>query len=190
MDEIASKLLVIFQNVNEWLKFAEAKNAILLAFSGAGITATITLLATVEKLPNSLRIGLLLTTSLLCISALICSLSFIPKTNLERLLWVQTMPERNSTFAIRDTDNFYFFGDLQKYNSQRLLEALNNYYFDNTMLEPFKKEYKDIASQITINSRITFLKFRIFTYAIYMLIVSILIIPCSILISLLIYKTL
>ncbi|ALF51943.1 hypothetical protein ACX27_02260 [Nostoc piscinale CENA21] len=190
MDEITNKLLVIFQNVNEWLKFAEAKNAVLLAFSGAGMTATITVLATVETLPNSLRIGLLLTTSLLCISALICSLSFIPKTNLERLLWVQTMPERNSTSAIKDTDNFYFFGDLQKYNSQRLLAALNNYYFDNTMLDPFKKEYKDIASQITINARITFLKFRIFTYAVYLLIISILMIPCLLLVSLAIYRTL
>ncbi|AFY44687.1 DUF5706 domain-containing protein [Nostoc sp. PCC 7107] len=189
MDEVTSKLLIIFQNVNEWLRFAEAKNAILLAFSGAGVTATITLLATVEKLPNSLRIGLLLTTSLLCISALICSLSFIPKTNLERLLWLQTMPMRNSTSAIRDTDNLYFFGDLQKYDSQGLLKALNKYYFDNNM-KTFKKEYKDIASQITINARITFLKFRIFTYAVYILIFSILVIPCSILISLVIHKTL
>ncbi|MBE9005570.1 hypothetical protein IQ259_11060 [Fortiea sp. LEGE XX443] len=189
MDEVTSKLLIIFQNVNEWLRFAEAKNAVLLAFSGAGITATITILATVEKLPSSLRIGLLLTTSLLCVSALICSLSFIPKTNLERLLSLQTMSMKNSTSAIRDTDNLYFFGDLQKYNSQGLLKALNKYYFDNNM-KPFKKEYKDIASQITINARITFLKFRIFTYAVYILIISILVIPCSTLISLVIYKTL
>ncbi|AFZ25436.1 hypothetical protein Cylst_3281 [Cylindrospermum stagnale PCC 7417] len=46
MDEVFPTLTAIFQNVNEWLKFAEAKNGILLAFSGAGITATITLLAT------------------------------------------------------------------------------------------------------------------------------------------------
>jgi len=75
MDDISTKLLAIFQNVNDWLKFAEAKNGVLLAFSGAAITATVTLLATAEKFPNSLRIGLLITTILLCICSLICSLS-------------------------------------------------------------------------------------------------------------------
>ncbi|MBD2527699.1 hypothetical protein [Nostoc sp. FACHB-133] len=38
MDEVSSKLLEIFKNINEWLKFAEAKNGILLAFSGAALT--------------------------------------------------------------------------------------------------------------------------------------------------------
>ena len=27
MDDLTAKLLIIFQNVNDWLKFAEAKNA-------------------------------------------------------------------------------------------------------------------------------------------------------------------
>lgn len=74
MDEVSSKLIEIFQNVNEWLKFAEAKNGILLAFSIAGITATLSVLSTAQNIPNSLKIGLLLTTIFLAISALICSL--------------------------------------------------------------------------------------------------------------------
>ncbi|MFM6153624.1 MAG: hypothetical protein ACKPE3_11590, partial [Sphaerospermopsis kisseleviana] len=57
MDDVSSKLMAIFQNVNEWLKFAEAKNGILLAFSGAAITASITILSTAQNLPNSLKIG-------------------------------------------------------------------------------------------------------------------------------------
>ena len=96
MDEVSLKLLGIFQNVNEWLKFAEAKNGILLAFSGAAITAAITLLATAQNLPNSLKIGLSLTTIFLCICSLICTLSFLPKIDLERLLWVRNRPPKNS----------------------------------------------------------------------------------------------
>ena len=190
MDEVSSKLLVIFQNVNEWLRFAEAKNAVLLAFTGAGITATVTLLATVQYFPNSLRVGLLVTSFLLCVCALVCSLSFLPKTNLERLLWVRTKPLKNAGVLSKDTDNFYYFGHLRKYNSTELLDALSQYYFDNNLKLPYKKEYEDIASQITINSEIAFLKFKVFTYALYVLIVSIIVIPCSILISLVFYKSL
>jgi hypothetical protein len=192
MDEVSTKLLAIFQNVNEWLKFAEAKNGVLLAFSGAAITATITLLATAQNIPNSLNFGLLLTTILLCICALICSLSFLPKTNLEDLLWLRDRQNKKSHSQDPIKDNFWYFGHLQKYKPDELLEVLNEPYFkgsvDITKVE--YKEYKDIAAQITINAEIAFLKFEVFTYAIKVLITSILIIPCSILISLVIYRRL
>jgi hypothetical protein len=192
MDEVATKLLAIFQNVNEWLKFAEAKNGVLLAFSGAAITATITLLATAQNIPNSLNFGLLLTTIFLCICALICSLSFLPKTNLEDLLWLRDRQNKKSHSQDPIKDNFWYFGHLQKYKPDELLEVLNEPYFkgsvDITKVE--YKEYKDIAAQITINAEIAFLKFEVFTYAIKVLIASILIIPCSMLISLVIYRRL
>ncbi|AFW96799.1 MULTISPECIES: hypothetical protein [Nostocales] len=192
MDEVSTKLLAIFQNVNEWLKFAEAKNGVLLAFSGAAITATITLLATAQNIPNSLNFGLLLTTIFLCICALICSLSFLPKTNLEDLLWLRDRQNKKSHSQDPIKDNFWYFGHLQKYKPDELLEVLNEPYFkgsvDITKVE--YKEYKDIAAQITINAEIAFLKFEVFTYAIKVLITSILIIPCSILISLVIYRRL
>ncbi|MEI1374142.1 hypothetical protein PQG02_22505 [Nostoc sp. UHCC 0926] len=190
MDEVSSKLLVIFQNVNDWLKFAEAKNGILLAFAGAGITATVTILATAQKIPHFLQIGLLITTSLLCVCALICSLSFLPKTNLESLVRAKTKQLNQSRIQLKDTDNLYFFGHLQKYHSTELLDTLNKHYFEGKVNIPYKKEYQDIASQITINAEITFLKFKFFTYAIYTLLASIIVIPCSAMISLVIYRSL
>jgi hypothetical protein len=51
-----------------------------------------------------------------------------------------------------------------------------------------EKKYSDIAGQITINSRIAYLKYQVFTYAIYVLIASIMVIPCSVLLSLVIYR--
>ncbi|MFN7381985.1 MAG: hypothetical protein ACK5RY_07660 [Dolichospermum sp.] len=194
MDEVSTKLLAIFQNVNEWLKFAEAKNGVLLAFSGAAITATITLLATAQNIPNSLNFGLLLTTILLCICALICSLSFLPKTNLDDLLWLRDRRNKKSNSQDPIEDNFWYFGHLQKYKPDELLEVLNKPYF-NSKLDIAKladkkeyKEYKDIAAQITINAEIAFLKFEVFKYAIKVLIASILIIPSSMVISLVIYR--
>ncbi|MFN5955443.1 MAG: hypothetical protein ACK6A9_11085 [Dolichospermum sp.] len=194
MDEVSTKLLAIFQNVNEWLKFAEAKNGVLLAFSGAAITATITLLATAQNIPNSLNFGLLLTTILLCICALICSLSFLPKTNLDDLLWLRDRRNKKSNSQNPIEDNFWYFGHLQKYKPDELLEVLNQPYF-NSKLDIAKladkkeyKEYKDIAAQITINAEIAFLKFEVFKYAIKVLIASILTIPLSMVISLVIYR--
>ena len=180
MDDVSSNLIAIFQNVNEWLKFAEAKNGILLAFSGAAITATITILSTAQSIPNSLKVGLLLTTILLCICSLICSFSFLPRTNLERVLPLNRKPSQN--------DNLWFYGSLQKYTASELLEALEKDYLKtgNNLVD--EKKYSDIAGQITINSRIAYLKYQVFTYAIYVLIASIMVIPCSVLLSLVIYR--
>ena len=187
MDDVSSKLIAIFQNVNDWLKFAEAKNGILLAFSGAAITATITILSTAQNLPNSLKIGLLLTTIILCICALACSLSFLPRTNLERVLGLR----RNLNTTNPDKDNFWFFGHLQKYKPIELLEALDKHYFDSKLNStPYKKEYQDIAAQITINAEIAFLKYQVFTYALYFLIASIVVIPLSILTNIILFRSL
>ncbi|MCX5980666.1 hypothetical protein [Anabaena sp. AL93] len=112
-----------------------------MAFSGAAITATITILSTAQSLPNSLKIGLLLTTIILCICALACSLSFLPRTNLERVLGLR----RNLNTTNPDKDNLWFFGHLQKYKPIELLEALNKHYFDSKLNNiPYKKEYQDI----------------------------------------------
>lgn len=52
-DAITQKLITIFQIVSDWLKFAEAKNGVLFAFSGAGITAVLTYISALEtNLPN------------------------------------------------------------------------------------------------------------------------------------------
>lgn len=103
--EITDKLLLIFQLINDWLKFAEAKNAILLAFSGTGVTAILTYLSAASNVPNSVRHGALTSMILLCLSALASSLSFLPKTNLEYIVWLMAKPSRSVRYTIKDTDN-------------------------------------------------------------------------------------
>jgi hypothetical protein len=188
--EITEKLLSILQIVNDWLKFAEAKNAVLLAFCGAAITTTITYLNAATTVPNSLKIGLLISIFLLCVSLLICSLSFLPKTDMEYFTRLRKRPNRNSQSLLKSTDNFYFFNNLRKYDSDNLLEAMNEFYFEDKLPKPYKKEDLDIASQITINSEIASTKFAFFRIALWLLILSILTIPISNLISLVIYRKL
>jgi hypothetical protein len=186
MNDFLVKLLSIFHNVNDWLKFAEAKNAALLAFSGTGMTATLTVLATAQSLPTFLRFGLLISTSLLCICTLLCALSFIPKTNLEKLLWLRSQPSKKLHPSL--TDNLYYFGDLRKYSAGELLNAVNVHYFNSIVTQPYSKECSDVAIQITINSDIASFKFQTFTYAIYFLVASILSVPFLLLTSLVLYR--
>jgi hypothetical protein len=187
MNECTDKLTVIFDNVNNWLKYAEAKNAVLLAFTGAGLTANLTLLATTQNLLNSLRFGLIISTSLLCFCSLLCSLSFLPKTNLEKILWLKANPSAR-VISQSDEDNLYYFDHLKKYTSNELLEVINNYYFDGSIQLPYTKEHRDLASQITVNSSIASLKFQIFTYSLYFLITSIAIVPLTIFVALVLFR--
>jgi hypothetical protein len=188
MDALSEKLYVIFQNVNDWLKFAEAKNAVLVAFAGTGMTATLTLLATVQNMPNSLRFGLLVATALLCACSFICTLSFLPKTNLEKLLWLKN----NSFQAMKPQadDNLYYFGHLRKYDTITLLDSLNQYYLNNSspLNSSYSKEAQDLAAQIVINSSIAFRKYQLFTCASFLLIVAISTVPFFILSSLIIFR--
>ncbi|HEY9296009.1 MAG TPA: Pycsar system effector family protein [Phormidium sp.] len=180
--KFTEKLIFIFQIVNDWLKFAEAKNAILLTFCGAAITAITTYVSTAANIPSSLRIGLLIAIFLLCLSSLTCTISFLPKT--------KPITTKSSNYKLKDTDIFYFFGDLKKYNDAELLNSLNRLYFESTIPTPYKKEDLDIAKQITINSEIAAKKFDFFRIGVWLLILSILIIPISLVISLLIYRKL
>jgi uncharacterized membrane protein len=175
--KMTPKLIEILKIVNEWLKFAEAKNGILLAFSGAGITAILTFISASNKFPNSLLIGLVISIILLCLCSLICALSFLPRTNLEHIVWLQGKPSRSVRYSKKDSDNLYYFGHLLKYKDNEILDALNRLYFDNQISLPYKKEDLDIAGQIVINSEITFLKVKFFVVSLWLLIASIIIIP-------------
>ncbi|MEQ8754577.1 MAG: DUF5706 domain-containing protein [Coleofasciculus sp. G1-WW12-02] len=181
--DITEKLFSILQTVNDWLKFAEAKNAVLLAFCGAGITAMTTYLSAATNIDKSLQIGLIISISLLCISSLISSLSFLPKTDIEHFIWLRTKPKRQSKYKRKDTDNFYFFNDLKKYDPNDLLDSMNRLYFQNQVQTPYRKEDLDIANQITINSEIASTKFMLFRICLWLLIFSIIAIFIFLLIS-------
>ncbi|WP_310485136.1 Pycsar system effector family protein [Chamaesiphon sp. VAR_48_metabat_403] len=180
MDSLSAKLFSIFQNVNDWLKFAEAKNAVLLAFAGAGMTATLTVLVSAQNLFNSLRWGLISATILLCVCAFLCILSFLPKTDLEKILRLRLSQSEQP----KPEDNLYFYGHLKKYQAEELLDRLNQTYLsDSPVSQPYSKEAKDLAVQVTINSGIAFIKFEIFRYAVYTLAAAIISVPVFILIT-------
>jgi hypothetical protein len=109
---MADVLKDIFENVNNWLKFAEAKNATLIAGNGLlifGVLKTIHEL----KIDNYLLWYIYFCLALFSLSLVIALISFIPKVKIPTFLL-------NSN--IETNDNLLFYGHILKYNEKTLLK--------------------------------------------------------------------
>lgn len=195
---LVEKLMTIFTIVNDWLKYAEAKNAVTLTFCGAAITIIVTYLSAVQTIFDSLRIGLIISICLFFISTILTVVSFLPKIDSDKYFWSLFHKSKNmSTNA--ETDIFYFFNDLRKYvdinqrkpSAEKLINAIVKAYFPqithNQVSPLYSKESKDLCIQIINNSDITFQKFFLSGWSIRLALGAILVIPLSMLISLIIY---
>lgn len=174
MSELECKLITLLEMVNGWLKFAEAKNAGLIALSGAGIAAILNLLSSSSNVSVAWMIGLFAGVALLCVGCLISLISFLPKTNVTGVL----APDKGEP---TDTDNLYFFGHLCKYTPEQMIESITRLYFPNSNQVTFlNKNHHDIAAQVIVNSRITSYKLRLFSIATFFVfagVLAIIIIP-------------
>jgi hypothetical protein len=163
MSEQTDKLKFIFDNVNNWLKFAESKNAALLvANSGIafGITRIIFSLPNIDKVFFSC---LLICICLVIISAFICLLSFIPKIS-DNFISENFLQPLNA--------NLVFYGDIAKFTPEQYLKALHS----NNLLreEDLENKFLEFISyQIVINSKIAYSKFIYFQLAIWLTIIAI-----------------
>jgi len=153
MDE---KLQDIFSNINDWLKFAEAKSATLIACNGALIFGISRLISSFD--PKGGYLLYLLLILVLCIlSIAICFLSIIPSLS---------MPWEKKPSGISDKDNLLYFSDIAKYTPLAYLNALK----DKLELKgsAFTGYQKDFSNQIIVNSVIADRKYRAFQKAIWL----------------------
>ena len=150
--EVEDRLRYILSLVNEWLKFAEAKNGALLAVDSAMIFG-------VFKLSESgwPHVGLFyLTISVLIASAVSCLISFIPKLK---------MPTFTMKREPDSGDSLIYYGHIAKYNPENYLKALYGQ-ADTGSVSPSSLEV-DYAKQIVTNSRIALRKYFCFTVALW-----------------------
>lgn len=163
-----TKLIFILSNVNDWLKFAEAKNAGLLVFSAGCIVGLLSYTASSPNLSTAWKTGIFSSIFFLILASLFCILSFLPKINrIEVLLWQQEV-------SCSDDDNFLYYGDLSKYTCEELLDAITRkYYQDERYLASSVKFHLDIADQIIINSKIALRKYNLFSLALYSTVISV-----------------
>jgi len=141
--------------VNEWLRFAEAKNGALVV---ASLGVAVALLQMDPSTDGYLRIPpwyarFMLAQLLLATGAALGS--FLPRTNIGRLL-----PKG----AKKETDNLFFFAHIAKYSPKFYLKALTE---DLAVREekPSRSEL-GLAEQIVVNARIANWKFMCSTWAI------------------------
>jgi hypothetical protein len=150
MDE---KLKEIFANINDWLKYAEAKSATLIAGNGALIWGLVRVSKTFE-LNYLLSVTLLISISLCVASLVVCLISIVPSLS---------MPWEVKPSGKTDSDNLLYFADIAKYSPTAYLSALEA----KLGLEPSDHSgyQKDISSQIITNAVIANAKYKNFQIA-------------------------
>lgn len=151
LEKVETRLLTILEMVNEWLQFAEAKNAGLVAVDALGLAAILTILPA-SAVPDAVGGGLVVASLLLMCSLGISLWSFIPRSDIGKL--VSPVGRRP-----RATDNLYFYGDVCGYRPDQLAAEIARRYDKILDYDPANHpSHVDLASQIIANSRITVAK--------------------------------
>jgi hypothetical protein len=160
MEERLKEILAL---VNEHQRFAETKNAALLAVDAAAVLGVLQVLAGDAQVQRALAIYLISVGIAAVISGIMTLLSFVPQTHIP---WIRILSDPTPA------DSLLFFGDIQKYNPDRYLEALR--VATNTQKQQPTKLERMYAEQIIVNGRITARKFTYFRYAIWMILAGLL----------------
>jgi len=152
---IEARLEKILDRVDGWLKYAETKNAVLLAIGGTAV-GTIAQTATRDDVSHRLFVGFMIAEAFMIPGVVIAVLSFFPQTNAAKLL--TSRPRTTS-----ENDNLYFHGHLGDYRADELTSRIALLYvglpdYDATLY----RGPLDLAAQVIINSRITESKLRLF----------------------------
>lgn len=148
------RLQLVLGFVNDWLRFAEAKNAALLAANSAIVFGLLRSLVSLQSLPAWVSIYLYVAIGAIGVSAALSMLSFVPRI---RLPWIAATRRPSAE------DNLLFYGDITGYGARSYLEAL----YQRSAIEPPEVSdlEEDYAEQIIVNSRIALMKYRFFAFA-------------------------
>ena len=157
-NSMKEKLEYTFSNVNEWLKYSEAKSGVLLTLNGAVLMVFISIMKdTSGSLKNSLNWGLFPTFT---ISLIILLISFLP---IRDKFFKRKHDLSNITL---ENINLIYFGDLRKLTVPTYLNLLYQSY-KKEIPESFEKTENDLAQQILNNSAIAYRKLSLFTISAY-----------------------
>ena len=175
--ELEIRLIYIFGNVNEWLKFAEAKNAGLFAFAGAAVFGLLSFKTSSANLYDAWKAGINISVVFLLGAAAVSLCSFFPQTvrartkssqqkRLLRYIRRTRVLLKNKRYR-SDRNNLLFYVELGRYNARRLICAVGRKYVGcEQEIALASKFHLDLANQIVINSRISTRKNYLFKVAV------------------------
>jgi len=158
------ELTKILSNVNDWLKFAEAKNAGLVIFNSASIVGIM------QAFPagNDLTIFKWIMIFLFGLSICISIYTFLPVLN--KTFTYQKYEDAKFELE-KNSLNCYFFHHHSKINCKQLLSLLK--FKTNSPNHTFTDIDTDNADQIINNAEIAVSKFKLFTWAAYLTFVAV-----------------
>lgn len=151
------------KQIVDWLKFAEAKNGALVALGCATIFGVLRLYSS-TIIENTFTTSYVASFTIFVATAIVISLtSFIPR--ITPPFWIK-MPEK------KQEDNPFFFGHACKYSKIKYLELFNQYTESGSNNE-YNLEVA-LCDQIVNNSRVSFIKYRMFSAAVYLFLAGVL----------------
>jgi hypothetical protein len=163
------QLRYILALVRDSQKFAEAKNAALLATNTLIVLGIVQTLSS-DHLPHFwFTVCCCYVAAMSIVSSVINLSSFLPQTNIPPLHWLNSPGQKTKSKQeqITDEDNLLFFEHIQKHSDSSYLRALQR--LEGKVTAPSRMEIM-YAQQIIVNSRITSRKFAYFRYALWSLI--------------------
>lgn len=170
------RLKFIFANVNDWLKFAEAKNGVLIAINGAAIWGMLQNIVVIKTIHPCLHILSYFYIGAAFVSMIVSLMSFLPSLTLTR----KAQKEIDEK-SINDQSLIYF-KHIALFNPAIYLTTLYHRSGSTDIPKTHNSIELDLAYQIIANARIGLQKYEIFTYALNLALVGMLIpIPFQIL---------
>lgn len=152
-DEAYDKLLTaLLGRVLDMLRFAEAKNAALLAFSSAWIVGIVNLISSNKTLPPGYYGVCIVALPMFIIAATTAIASLLPKLS-------------TSTFtgdAKGQYQNWLYFGDIADITVDGFKLDIRAAYYPAEDSSPTSTYLSDLKAQIAINSKIVRRKYRMF----------------------------
>lgn len=152
-EKVQEQLRFTLSSVNDWLKFAEAKNAALVATNIGAAFGAFRLASTPNLCPLPYYYALVAGGFLLLGSGISLA-SFIPHLEI---------PALQRQRSIESQDSILFYGHIASCSSKSYLEQL--YTKNGVSLAKVDPLEKDYAEQIVVNSRIALQKYRWFNHA-------------------------
>lgn len=151
------------KQVVDWLKFAEAKNGALVALGCAAIFGVLRLYLSISTVSISITYYVASFTTFISAAVVMSVTSFIPR--ITPPFWIK-MPDKDQA------DNPFFFGHACKYSKIQYLDLFNDY----AEIDSYDKNKLEIAlcDQIVNNSRISFIKYRMFSAAVWLFLAGVL----------------
>jgi hypothetical protein len=165
------QLRKMFANVNDWLKFAEAKNLGLLTLNAAIVFGFLKAGLTIDSTVAWVSYYMLVPLSV--ISFIIALISVFPiLTDIEKgkkikgsIDWLSNKIDKEEPFV-----NIHFYGYLNSIDK----DEFEAQYLDKTKsTTPFLEFEKELTSQILYNSRITTLKYQLFKVGAFLLFIGV-----------------